>query len=167
MRLRTEGLPRKLPTKLPTDHGGPRPEPFRMKSFLVRVSYVPSMTKVLVSEARGQPGIRLHVYDMSGDCIPCVQHQLHNGVWRNVANCGDERSPGLGEALASEGGVMNIIILLWAVSTAWCPDFSHPVEVFLKLTIPRQELTQVPWPRYIQFYLPSSGHHFYLSHLIV
>ncbi|KAG8248219.1 hypothetical protein J6590_044063 [Homalodisca vitripennis] len=57
------GLPCGLPTKPPTGHGGPKPEPFRMTPCMVRVSYVPSRTKLLVSEARGQPGIRLHASD--------------------------------------------------------------------------------------------------------
>ncbi|KAG8254358.1 hypothetical protein J6590_012056 [Homalodisca vitripennis] len=57
---RSVGLPCGLPTKPPTGHGEPRPEPFRMTSCLVRVSYVPSRTKLLVSEARGQSSIRLH-----------------------------------------------------------------------------------------------------------
>ncbi|KAG8263733.1 hypothetical protein J6590_025823 [Homalodisca vitripennis] len=38
--------------------------------------------------------MKVHMY-MSGDCIPCfltLQHQLHNGVCRNIANCGGERS---------------------------------------------------------------------------
>ncbi|KAG8270657.1 hypothetical protein J6590_080537 [Homalodisca vitripennis] len=57
------GLPCGLPTKPSTGHGGPRPEPFRMTSCLVRVSYVPIRTKLLVSEARDQSGIRLHASD--------------------------------------------------------------------------------------------------------
>ncbi|KAG8291412.1 hypothetical protein J6590_060937 [Homalodisca vitripennis] len=70
---------------------------------------------------------------MSGDCIPGVltlQHQLHNGVCRKITNRGGVRSPGLGEAPASEEGVMNIIILLRAVRTPKQQDLSHPVEVF-------------------------------------
>ncbi|KAG8251142.1 hypothetical protein J6590_086559 [Homalodisca vitripennis] len=77
-----------VPTKPPTGHGGPRPEPFRMASCLVRVSYVPSRTNLILSKTRGQQGLRLHAsmkdrMYMSGDCIPSVltlQHQLHNGV---------------------------------------------------------------------------------------
>ncbi|KAG8292176.1 hypothetical protein J6590_045847 [Homalodisca vitripennis] len=64
---------------------------------------------------------------MSGDCIPGVltlQHHLHNGVCRNIANCGGERSPGLCEAPANEEGVMNNIIFLRAVSTVTHPDYS-------------------------------------------
>ncbi|KAG8316073.1 hypothetical protein J6590_058818 [Homalodisca vitripennis] len=104
---------------------------------LVRVSYAPSKTKLLVSEARSQPGIRLHA---SGDGS---HHQLHNGVCRNIANCGGERSPGLGEVPVSEEGVVNIIMFLRAVRTPRRPDFSHPVEVLPKVTVPRQELTQL------------------------
>ncbi|KAG8314209.1 hypothetical protein J6590_045605 [Homalodisca vitripennis] len=145
---RSVGLPCGLPTKPPTGHGGPRPEPFRMTSCLVRVSYVPTRTKLLVSEARGLMKDRMY---MSGDCIPGVltlQHHLHNGLCRNIVNFGGERSPGLGEAPASEEGVMNIIIFLRLVSTPRRPDFSHPVEVLPKVTVPRQELTQV------EIYLP-------------
>ncbi|KAG8245678.1 hypothetical protein J6590_101617, partial [Homalodisca vitripennis] len=126
-----------LPTKPPTGLGPPWPVTFRMTSCLVRVSYVPTRKKLLVSEARGQAGIRLQASDkdrmyMSDDCIPCVltpQYQLHNGVCRNIANCGSERSPGLGEAPASEEGVMDIIILFREVSTPRRPNFSHPVKV--------------------------------------
>ncbi|KAG8300035.1 hypothetical protein J6590_085996 [Homalodisca vitripennis] len=129
---RSVGLPCGLPTKPPTGHGGPRPEPFRMTSCLVRVSYVPTRTKLLVSEARG---------------VLTLQHHLHNGLCRNMSNCGGERSPGLGEAPTSEEGVMNIIFLR-AVSTPRRPAFSHPIEVLPKVTVPRQELTQV------EIYLP-------------
>ncbi|KAG8297757.1 hypothetical protein J6590_028590 [Homalodisca vitripennis] len=89
---RSVGLSCGLPTKLPTGHGGPWPEPFRMTSCLVRVSYVTSRTKILVFEVRDQPGTRLHASDEG------LHHQLHNGVCRNIANYGGERSPGLGEA---------------------------------------------------------------------
>ncbi|KAG8242691.1 hypothetical protein J6590_061271 [Homalodisca vitripennis] len=80
------GLPCGLHTKPPTGHGGPRPEP-----CLVRVSYVPSRIKLLASVFTLLMKDRTY---MSGDCIPCVltlQHQLHNGVCRNIANCGGER----------------------------------------------------------------------------
>ncbi|KAG8307368.1 hypothetical protein J6590_023139 [Homalodisca vitripennis] len=75
---------------------------------------------------------------MSGNCIPCVltpQHQLHNGVCRNIANCGGERSPGLGEAPACEEGVMNITIFLQAVSTPRRPEFSYPVEAKVEVIV--------------------------------
>ncbi|KAG8297129.1 hypothetical protein J6590_041437 [Homalodisca vitripennis] len=156
---RSVGLPCGLPTKPPTGHGGLRPEPFRMTSCLVRVSYVPTRTKgrnylflkLGVSQA---PVFTLLMKDcmyMSSDCIPGVltlQHHVHNGLCRNITNCGGERSTGLGEAPASEEGVMNIIIFLRAISTPRRPDFSHPVEVLPKVTVPRQELTQV------EIYLP-------------
>ncbi|KAG8304182.1 hypothetical protein J6590_100424, partial [Homalodisca vitripennis] len=137
---RSVGIPCGLPTKPPRGHGGPRLEPFRMTSCLLGVSQASVFTLVMKD--------RMY---MSGDCITGVltlQHHLHNGLCRNIANCGGERSPGLGEAPASEEGVINIIIFLRAVSTPRRPDFSNPVVVLPKVTVLRQELTQ------LEIYLP-------------